>query len=261
MRTPFLFFAALPLTTLVAGSPKDASDKSHKSNWRPCTAESNSGNYFDINPLAVDTTSKRKDSKDKDAKPHSWHARGYDYGSNFTLNFCGPVIEDLDDVEDVSGKLARNVSAYYENKGRVFSIGSTNFEPVVRGRKLVLNYTQGSLCPDPEDVRRRGTSLVPREDKIGAAKDMDDDDDDDDDTGKGGKKHKSSGKDGERRKSSIISLLCERNPKDGDPPVTVSFVGTTDQCTYFFEARSKFACATAKVQSQPLGPGSVFGIM
>lgn len=53
----------------------------------------------------------------------SWHAKGYDYGSNFTLNFCAPVVEDIGEVEGVDRELWKNVSAYYTAGGKTYSIG------------------------------------------------------------------------------------------------------------------------------------------
>lgn len=47
-------------------------------------------------------------------------------GYNFTMNFCGGVIEDLGKlggVEGVDKELWRNVSAYYKQDGKVYSIG------------------------------------------------------------------------------------------------------------------------------------------
>jgi len=123
-----------------------------------------------------------------------------------------------------------------------------NSEPVFRGRKLVLNYTDGSPCPSSAS-----DSLRPR--KI-----IDDDDDDDDD-----KKHDSDrGKKGShssttRRKNTIISLLCATDPLA--PAMAVSFVGTPDECTYVFEARSPAACAGVEVAEQQLGPSGVFGVI
>jgi len=52
-----------------------------------------------------------------------WHAKGYDYGANFTINFCGPVVEELDDVVDLEKSLWKNVSAFYEMDGKQYSIG------------------------------------------------------------------------------------------------------------------------------------------
>ncbi|GMG15451.1 unnamed protein product [Aspergillus oryzae var. brunneus] len=63
-----------------------------------------------------------------------------------------------------------------------------------------------------------------------------------------------------RTKSTIMSFLCDR-----DAPAhqaTASFVGTMDQCTYFFEVRSSAACgAVAPADGQGLGPAGVFGVM
>lgn len=64
-----------------------------------------------------------------------------------------------------------------------------------------------------------------------------------------------------RTKSTIMSFLCERDTPASQ--ATVSFVGTMDQCTYFFEVRSSAACgATAPTPDNPgLSPGGVFGVM
>lgn len=47
-------------------------------------------------------------------------------GYNFTLNFCGGVVEDLEKKGGVVGvekELYKNVSAYYTQNGKVYSIG------------------------------------------------------------------------------------------------------------------------------------------
>jgi cation-dependent mannose-6-phosphate receptor len=126
-----------------------------------------------------------------------------------------------------------------------------NSELVFRGRKLVLNYTGGSLCDTGNSKRDITTDLTAR-------KLIDGDDDDDDNSHK-----KPAHKDGKRRKSTIISLLCEREPLAiKSPKVAVAFVGASeDQCTYFFEARSSAACAGIETTPQQLGPGGVFGVM
>ncbi|KAK5000103.1 hypothetical protein LTR28_013173, partial [Elasticomyces elasticus] len=167
----------------------------------------------------------------------------YDYGANFTLNFCGGVVEELKDVVGVDEGRWRNVSAFYEKGGKTYSIGQQNLEPVFRGRKLVLNYTDGSPCPSSPSRR----SASPR--KI-----VDDDDDDDE------KPRRPSPKGPTRRKSTVISLLCDKDPLN--PLLTLSFVATSpDECTYFFEARSSAACGGIEVAQQQLGPGGVFGVI
>lgn len=68
-----------------------------------------------------------------------------------------------------------------------------------------------------------------------------------------------------RRKSTIISLLCEKEPlAPKAPQAAVAFVGASpDECAYFFEVRSPAACAGAETDSSggALGPGGVFGVM
>lgn len=92
-------------------------------------------------------------------------------------------------------------------------------DPFFRGRKLVLNYTDGSPCPG---------------EYMG---------------------------NGSRTKSSLMSFLCDRDAHASQ--TAVSFVGTMDECTYFFEVRSSVACGgmAPGPDGQGLGPAGVFGVM
>ena len=79
--------------------------------------------FFDLNGLHIPDPAI---SKAKNPRDYSWNATGWDMGYNFTMNFCGGVIEDLDrmgGVEGVEKELWRNVSAYYKQDGKVYSIG------------------------------------------------------------------------------------------------------------------------------------------
>lgn len=83
---------------------------------KPCTIVSpSSGDFYDLNTITK--------KADKDDRTESWHSRGYDYGTNFTLNFCAPVIETLEDVVGVDEALWQNVSAFYKLEGKTYSIG------------------------------------------------------------------------------------------------------------------------------------------
>ena len=89
---------------------------------KPCFIKSStSGLEFDLHKLAV--LPPDDDSKNKDDPPQSWMSKGYDYGVNFTMNFCAPVVEKLEGVQGVEEKLWKNVSAYYEQGGKTYSIG------------------------------------------------------------------------------------------------------------------------------------------
>ena len=194
----------------------------------PCTIRSPSGLSYDLNPMAIVP---HADGTFKEGERNtSWTARGYDYGSNFTLNFCAPVVEELDNVYGVDRKLWGNVSAFYTRGSRTYSLGQLSTEPVFRGRKFVLNYTDGSPCSEGALSK----------DYFNAA-----------------------AGNSTPRKSSIISLLCDRDTVDATKPkVGVSLVGWgPDECTYFFEARSQYACGGLVTEPQSVGPGSVFGII
>lgn len=90
----------------------------------PCTIRSpNTHAFFDLNPLRIEAPSS---SKAKHPRTNSWNTTGWDLGYNFTMNFCGGVVEDLADMggaEGVERGVWGNVSAYYKQGGKVFSIG------------------------------------------------------------------------------------------------------------------------------------------
>lgn len=96
----------------------------------------------------------------------------------------------------------------------------------IRGKKVVLQYVNGSPC---------------------GKKNKDNLNDNDEGGGSG-------------RKSATISFICEK-----DPLVTTasaSFIGTDpDECAYFFEIRSQAACAGSEPARQGVGPGAVFAII
>ncbi|PLN80835.1 mannose 6-phosphate receptor domain-containing protein [Aspergillus taichungensis] len=139
------FLLTIPIASVVA-----ASDSSGKDGLLPCVARSAStGFYYDLNAISLSPPSSASDNDKsrKHIRDESWHAKGHDYNANFTLNFCAPVVEDVVDVVGVDRQRWGNVSAYYEKDNKIYSIGQQASEPFFRGRKLVLNYTDGSPCP------------------------------------------------------------------------------------------------------------------
>ncbi len=88
----------------------------------PCVATATSGAFFDLRPdTAVVVVEGEKHVKG--VPTEDYVARGWDYGSNFTLNVCNAVVKKVTDVVGVEKALWRNVSAYYETKGKVYSLG------------------------------------------------------------------------------------------------------------------------------------------
>jgi cation-dependent mannose-6-phosphate receptor len=103
-------------------SRDSSSDKKSKP-LKPCTIRSpTSERFFDLNPIAVTLPEEGK-KPHKDDRTESWHSRGHDYGVNFTINFCKPVVEEIEDVVGVKKAHWGNVSAFYEMKGKTYSIG------------------------------------------------------------------------------------------------------------------------------------------
>jgi len=125
-----------------------------------------------------------------------------------------------------------------------------NSEPFFRGRKLILNYTDGSPCPSPSSGHD-SEDLIPRK--------IIDDDDDDDKGDKKGERKKPTNSGVVRRKNTVISLLCNSDPLAAE--MSISFVHSPDECTYMFEARTPAACGGVEVAQQQLGPSGVFGVI
>ncbi|KAL4780026.1 mannose-6-phosphate receptor binding domain-containing protein [Aspergillus varians] len=218
MKSPIsllsLLLASASFTSIYAAS--DSSGTKHGP--VPCAARSpTTGLYYDLSALTVPLNG--GDKSRKHHRDESWHVRGHDYNANFTLNICAPVVEEVTDVVGVNENNWQNVSAYYQREGMTYSIGQQASDPFFRGRKLVMNYTDGSPC-DGEFIGK-----------------------------------------GSHNKSTIISFLCDRDISAYSP--TISFVGTMDQCTYFFEVRGSAACGGFSHDSagQGLSPGGIFGII
>lgn len=91
----------------------------------PCTVQSpTTGAFFDLSTISLSPPELKDGRKvHKSDRDQSWEARGHDYGTNFTMNICAPAIETVTDVVGVEKARWQNVSAYYEHKGKVYSIG------------------------------------------------------------------------------------------------------------------------------------------
>ena len=239
MRLPTsLIVVLLSVLTNAASDSKPA--------LKPCTIHvPTTGAFIDLRPLQLAL----KGTKTQEATNASYVIKGHDYPANFSLNFCAPVLEELDDVDGVPERQHKNVSAFYTDKrGDTFSIGQQNSELLYRGRKLLLNYTNGSPCPAVGEGSR---AVDVRE--LDKRKKIDEDHDDNEPEEK-----QLSG----RRKNTQLIFTCDTSPLVSTKP-SFSFVGTPDECTYIFEVRSRYACggATGSDEKGTLGPGAVFGVI
>ena len=91
----------------------------------PCTIRSPaSGAFFDLNSVRIQPEWSSKKGVPADlARNASWSARGFDYGANFTMNFCGPVVENLTHVVGVGEEDWSDVAAFYRLGGKTYSLG------------------------------------------------------------------------------------------------------------------------------------------
>ncbi|KAG7805680.1 hypothetical protein KL921_005407 [Ogataea angusta] len=108
----------------------------------PCTVVNPLTNqFFDLRPLGA---------LGNDGLVQAWNARGYDYGRNFSIGICHTPLKQLQsspesDFEGIANK--SEVGGYYTDiTGHKKSIGQISTTPKFRGRKLVLEYTDGSVC-------------------------------------------------------------------------------------------------------------------
>ncbi|KAH8590007.1 mannose-6-phosphate receptor binding domain-containing protein [Bisporella sp. PMI_857] len=208
----------------------------------PCTIASSSGTFYDLRPLSILPPPDDK-KPGKDDKTESWHAQGYDYKANFTLNVCAPVIEGLENVVGIDSEHRENVSAFYDYGDETYSLGQLSMNLTQRGRRIVLQYTHGSPCGKEEKSRMaRG----------GDSRTWDDDYAD--------IETEAYNKEGSRRKSALISFHCDKDPLATTASAT--FVGVDpDECSYSFEILSAAACPAAQPAKQGVGPAAVFTII
>ncbi|KAG5360937.1 putative mannose 6-phosphate receptor-like protein [Yarrowia sp. B02] len=171
-----------------------------------CTTTSpKTGNFFDLSPLLH----------------HDWHVPGLDYGSNFSISFCGPLTGLSDDSNtqytdlETDHESQNSASASYtdEATGKTYSLGKSDSHPFFRGRELVLEYHGGSFCRDP------------------------------------------SGKVTGLRKSSVVNFKCDHEMTHH--VLSPALVGQLSDCAYFFEVKTPHACAVLN-QEQSMQPVTIF---
>jgi len=120
-----MYFSALPNTLLLLLALHSQQAYSADDNSKPvdpCTIASTTGSFYDLRPLMIKPSVDGK-KPGKNEKFDSWHAKGYDYKSNFTLNICAPVVEELSEVVGIESNLRKNVSAFYQAGSETYSLG------------------------------------------------------------------------------------------------------------------------------------------
>jgi cation-dependent mannose-6-phosphate receptor len=258
LSSPTVFLALLS----IAGSTI-AADADKTTTAEACTATNpKSGAFFDLRPdIAIKPPS--DGSKAKGGVPiKDYKVNGYDYGSNFTLNICGPVVEDIANVRgNINQEQWKNISAYYQSKGDTYSLGFSNGELKRRGTKLVLQYTGGSTCGSSSKRDQVSAADKSTVHSSAAYKYSDYEDEEERSASTSTAKVTKETDAPHQRKSATISFLCDRDPTAS--VATIAWVSVDpDECAYFFEARTVHACAGAEPHAPgSVGPGAVFGII
>lgn len=151
MKSPISILSFLLASSSLASAYAIPGSPDSDGNVTPCVARSpTTGLYYDLNSLTVPLPPSDEKSR-KYAREESWHVKGYDYGANFTLNICGPVIEEVTDVVGVEENMWQNVSAYYQKDDKTYSIGFV--APRLRWLDFVADMMQAtsvrSIFPRP----------------------------------------------------------------------------------------------------------------
>lgn len=119
---------------LFAGLPRSHAAEPPRPPQKPCTLKSPlTGAYFDFNSISLTGEGGKESSAggSQSDTPQSWVSRGYDYGANFTLNVCAPVIEKLHDVVGIDSGKWGEVGAFYVKDNKTYSIGYVSaFSPL-----------------------------------------------------------------------------------------------------------------------------------
>ncbi|KAI0444996.1 mannose-6-phosphate receptor binding domain-containing protein [Xylaria telfairii] len=266
-RSPSAYTAILSLLALALAltSTAVASDAEPTTTTTACTASSTSGAFFDLRPDAAikPKPDGSRPSHSRGAPLTDYKARGWDYGSNFTLNICSAVVEPIEDVKNIDDSKWQNVSAYYVSEGNYYSLGFQAANPVTRGKELVLQYEGGSYCGKKKS---RSRSLSDRSAVHSGAAYRDYENDDEPPSSKTDEGAVDERKDKEeedefRRKSTTIFFSCDRDALGGN--AQVSFIAVDpEECNYVFKVKSAHACAAAEPHKPgSVGPGSVFAII
>ncbi|RWA12889.1 hypothetical protein EKO27_g2222 [Xylaria grammica] len=287
MMSPSVYPVILSLLALTSNAV--ASEAESTSTTTACTASSTSGSFFDLRPDAAikPKPDGSRPSHSRGAPLTDYKARGFDYGSNFTLNICNAVVEPIEDVKGIEESKWQNISAYYISQGDYYSLGFQSANPVTRGKELVLQYTGGSPCgtrksrsrslndrsavhagaayrdyendENDENDEDRPPSSAPEGSDEGERED--EDDSNENDGGDGGDDDEEDEEDEISRKSATIFFSCDRDTIGGN--AQVSFIAVDpDECNYVFKVKSAHACATAEPHKPgSVGPGSVFAII
>jgi cation-dependent mannose-6-phosphate receptor len=150
------FFQPSLVVALAVSASAATEEPSETSSAPSCTATSSTSNgaFFD---LRLDIAVPPSEHKSYSSNPtKDYHARGYDYGKNFTLNICDPVIEPVSGVVGVEPTSWANISAYYTADGEIYSIGfvaqilpirtSDTDDPTALNRKVCKVVDGNSSC-------------------------------------------------------------------------------------------------------------------
>lgn len=113
--------SSMLLWAAVWGACAAAKESDQATATAPCTARTTNDGFFDLRPdIAI---GHEEGEKRKAFRTADYTARGYDYNANFTLNLCAALVKPPKEAVGISDKQLRNVSAYYEKKGKVYSLG------------------------------------------------------------------------------------------------------------------------------------------
>lgn len=187
------------------------------------------GQYIDLSQLSstpnevMDPKKRRKESSKTRWLMKGW---GDDIDKNFTLSICSSPISD--DSESSTNK--NNARNHLNNRtGAYYSQYITNEDQKIESFKSIGDF---SIKPQLHNVNNRKLILKYENGSYCPDKNY--------------------------RKSTLLNFICDR---ETTTKATISYIGSLNDCSYFFEVRSVYACPTSNKTNEINVVGIFIGII
>ena len=228
----FILLLLLSYTTIIRSSSTPDNDTPNKDPSKDlfcAVLNPQTGQYIDLSQLSS-TPNEIMDPKkqSKESPKTRWLVKGWgdDMDKNFTISICSSPISDDKD----SSKNKNNARNHLNNRtGAYYSQYITNEETKVESFKSIGDF---GIKPQLHNANSR--KLILKYENGSYCPD---------------KKY---------RKSTLLNFVCDR---ETTTKATISYIGSLNECSYFFEVRSVYACPTSNKTNEINVVGIFIGII
>lgn len=228
----FVLLLLLSCTTLIRSSSTTDNDTPNEDSGKDlfcAVLNPQTGQYIDLSQLSS-TPNEIMDPKKhkKESSKTRWLVKGWgdDIDKNFTISICSsPISDDTD-----SSKNKNNARNHLNNRtGAYYSQYMTNEDTKIESFKSIGDF---SIKPQLHNVNSR--KLILKYENGSYCPDK------------------------EYRKSTLLNFICDR---ETTTTATISYIGSLNDCSYFFEVRSVYACPTSNKTNEINVVGIFVGII